>query len=65
MTPRLRPCGNPDCRICQWRDEEIRDLGYPESGHDEDEPLAMTAIGVAAIVLLGVFFFLLAPALLS
>lgn len=59
MTPRLRACGDADCRICRWRD-----TNPPDSGHPEDEPLASALVGVAAIVLLFVVAFVLLPVLL-
>ena len=58
MTPRLRSCGRPECRICRWRDEE-----HPDSGHPPRESLAMALLGLAGIVLLFVLAFVLLPVL--
>ena len=61
MNPALRPCGNPDCRICQWRDEEHQDSGH--SVEEPSESLAMALLGTAAIILLAAVAFLLLPVL--
>jgi hypothetical protein len=58
VTPRLRRCGNPDCRICRWRDEE-----HPDSGHPVDESVASLLLGTAAVVLWFVLMLLVLPVL--
>jgi hypothetical protein len=53
---RLRACGNPDCRICRWRDDE-----HPDCGHPEDESLASLLVGMAVVVLWFVVMLLILP----
>jgi hypothetical protein len=55
---RLRDCGNPDCRICRWNDEEHQD-----SGHVVDERLGLAEafVGMAALVLLFAVLFIILP----
>lgn len=63
MTPRLRPCGNPECRICRWNDEQHHDSGHPvEAPADTWMNLAL---GAAALVIAFIFFFVMLPALLA
>lgn len=57
MTPRLRPCGIPECRICRWNDETHHDSGHVA----ESEPFAVALVGMAAIVLLFVLTFVVLP----
>jgi len=45
MTPRLRPCDNPVCRICRHRI-----LGAPPA-EPPREPRASTLLGLAGVVL--------------
>lgn len=60
MTPRLRPCDDPDCRICRHNVPGEP----PDSGHvAEGDELASALLGVAAIVLLFIVAFLLIPVL--
>ena len=56
--PRIRQCGNPDCRICR-RERE----GPPPVTHDDS--IAELLLGAAAIALLFVAAFLLIPVLAS
>ena len=62
MTPRLRDCGNPACRICRWN----RDGYPPDSGHPVRDwrPWAGAVMGTVAIVALAVLAFVLLPVLL-
>lgn len=57
--PRLRQCGNPDCRICRWNDDEHDDNGHP------DDTLAELLIGAAAIAILFLMAVVLLPVLAS
>lgn len=59
MTGPLRNCGRPDCKLCRWNDEQYQDSGHPDDRLD----LAEALVGIAAIVLLAVVFFVLIPVL--
>ena len=60
MTGPFRRCGRPDCKLCRWNDDQ-----YQDSGHPVDEPLAISALGIAAIVLLAIVAFIILPGLAS
>ena len=45
MMPRLRPCGNPTCRICRYRI-----YGAPPE-EPEREPLRLALLALAGVVL--------------
>lgn len=57
MTPRLRQCGNPDCPICRWNDDEHHDSGHP------DDSIASLLVGLAAVVIWFVAMLLVLPVL--
>ncbi len=57
MSPPLRPCGRPECRICRWRAGDRPDSGQP------GETLASLLLGAAVIVLVFTLAFVLLPAL--
>lgn len=59
MTPRLRQCGNPDCPICRWNDDEHMNSGHVE----DDESLSSLLVGAAAIVIWIVAFLIVLPVL--
>lgn len=62
MTPRLRPCGIPECRICRHNVPGEP----PDSGHvEEPEPLVLALIGTAALVVLFIVAFVVMPVVLG
>jgi hypothetical protein len=59
VTPRLRQCGNPACRICAYNvPGEV-----PDSGHQDT--LAELLLATAAVIVFGIFAFVLLPVLAS
>jgi hypothetical protein len=58
MTPRLRPCGNPDCRICAFN---MR--GEPPA--ERPDFFAENLLGAAALILFFVFLVMLLPVLMT
>lgn len=71
MTPRLRPCGDPSCHICRWRDTDPPDSGHPvdddprKASSWENESLASLLLGAAILVAIFVLAFVVLPVLAS
>jgi len=59
--PAFRPCGRPECRICQ---HNLPDQP-PDSGHPEEESLASLLLGAAAIVVVIALVLFILPVLAS
>lgn len=58
MTSPLRPCGRPGCRLCDSRYPEREALDQAKR-----EDLAHASLGIAAIILIAIFAFVLLPVL--
>lgn len=57
MSPPVRPCGRPECRICRWQSGD-----QPDSGQPGESPASL-ALGLAALVLVFILAFVLLPVL--